>query len=142
MLQKNPKAFKTIYLCKKFELKKKAHDSIVWDEEQREYIARLLPYASEASGPIIKVPNVDAFKQKGVKKVSKHFKTELEELKAKIKDLVRTASDTQKVYSAKFKFEPLVGETYFLYKGEKEDYLTIVILQMMKLSSPNLLIYT
>ena len=126
MLQKNPKAFKTIYLCKKFELKKKAHDSIVWDEEQREYIARLLPYASEASGPIIKVPNVDAFKQKGVKKVSKHFKTELEELKAKIKDFVRTASDTQKVYSAKFKFEPLVGETYFLYEGEKEDYLSLI----------------
>ena len=126
MLQKNPKAFKTIYLCKKFELKKKTHDNIVWDEEQREYIARLLPYASEASGPIIKVPNVDAFKQKGVKKVSKQFKTELEELKGKIKDFVRTASDTQKVYSAKFKFEPLVGETYFLYKGEKEDYLSLI----------------
>ena len=126
MLQKNPKAFKTIYLCKKFELKKKTHDSIVWDEEQREYIARLLPYASEASGPIIKVPNVDDFKQKGVKKFSKHFKTELEELKGKIKDFVRTASDTQKVYSAKFKFEPLVGETYFLYKGEKEDFLSLI----------------
>ena len=126
MLTRNTKGFKTIYLCKKFELKKKTSDNIVWDEEQREYIARLLPYASEATGPIIKVPNVDAFKQKGVKKVSKQFQTELEELKGKIKDFVRTASDTQKVYTAKFKFEPLVGETYFLYRGEKEDYLSLI----------------
>ena len=45
--------------------------------------------------------------------------------KGKIKDFVRTASDTQKVYLAKFKFEPLVGETYFL-QGEKEDYLSLI----------------
>ena len=123
---KNPKGFKTLYLCKKFELKKKKPDSVVWDEEQQEYIARLLPYASQASGPVIKIPNVDAFKQKGVEKVSKQFQSELEELKGKIKDFVKTASDTQKVYTAKFKFEPLVGETYFLYEGEQEDYLSLI----------------
>lgn len=123
---KNPKGFKTLYLCKKFELKKKKPDSVVWDEEQEEYIARLLPYASQSSGPVIKVPNVDAFKQKGVEKVSKQFQSELEELKGKIKDFVKTASDTQKVYTAKFKFEPLVGETYFLYEGEQEDYLSLI----------------
>ena len=94
---KNPQDFKTLYLCKKFELKKKKPDSVVWDEEQQEYIARLLPYASQASGPVIKIPNVDAFKQKGVEKVSKQFQSELEELKGKIKDFVKTASDTQKV---------------------------------------------
>ena len=123
---KNPKSFKTLYLCKKFELKKKKPDSVVWDEEQEEYIARLLPYASQSSGPVIKVPNVDAFKQKGVEKVSKQFQSELEELKGKIKDFVKTASDTQKVYTAKFKFEPLVGETYFLYEGDQEDYLSLI----------------
>lgn len=112
--------------AKRIELKKKKPDSVVWDEEQEEYVARLLPYASQTSGPIIKIPNVDAFKQKGVEKVSKQFQTELEELKDKIKDFVKTASDTQKVYTAKFKFEPLVGETYFLYEGEKEDYLSLI----------------
>ena len=129
---KNPKGFKTLYLCKKFELKKKKPDSVVWDEEQQEYIARLLPYASQASGPVIKIPNVDAFKQKGVEKVSKQFQTELEELKDKIKDFVKTASDTQKVYTAKFKFEPLVGETYFLYEGEQEDYLSLIAPEQWK----------
>jgi len=107
-------------------LKRKKPDQIVWDEEQEEYIARLLPYAAQASGPVIKIPNVDSFKQKGVEKVSKQLQTELEELQSKIKDFVKSASDTQKVYTAKFKFEPLVGETYFLYEGEGEDYLSLI----------------
>lgn len=107
-------------------MKSKKPDQIVWNEEQEEYIARLLPYAAQASGPVIKIPNVDSFKQKGVEKVSKQLQTELEELQSKIKDFVKSASDTQKVYTAKFKFEPLVGETYFLYEGEGEDYLSLI----------------
>lgn len=107
-------------------MKSKKPGQIVWDEEQGEYIARLLPYAAQASGPVIKIPNIDSFKQKGVEKVSKQLQTELEELQSKIKDFVKSASDTQKVYTAKFKFEPLVGETYFLYEGEGEDYLSLI----------------
>ena len=44
----------------------------------------------------------------------------------KIHCMVFRDVDTQKVYSAKFKFEPLVGETYFLYQGEKEEYLSLI----------------
>ena len=111
---------------KKIELKKKKPDQVVWDQEQQDYIARLLPYATQANGPVIKIPNVDAFKQKGVEKVSKQLQIELEELQNKIKNFVKSASDTQKVYTAKFKFEPLVGEVYFLYQGEKEEYLSLI----------------
>jgi hypothetical protein len=107
-------------------LKKKKPDQVVWDQEQEDYIARLLPYATQANGPVIKIPNVDAFKQKGVEKVSKQLQTELDELQNKIKNFVKSASDTQKVYTAKFKFEPLVGEVYFLYQGEKEEYLSLI----------------
>lgn len=107
-------------------MKKKKPDQVVWDQEQEDYISRLLPYATQAIGPVIKIPNVDAFKQKGVEKVSKQLQTELEELQNKIKNFVKSASDTQKVYTAKFKFEPLVGEVYFLYQGEKEEYLSLI----------------
>tara|TARA_Y200000002_G_scaffold101502_1_gene82335 strand:- start:176 stop:589 length:414 start_codon:yes stop_codon:yes gene_type:complete len=111
---------------KKNELKSKKPDQVVWDDDQKKYIARLLPFAAQTSGPVIKVPNVDAFKQKGVEKVSKQLQTELEELQNKIKDFVKSANDTQKVYAAKFKFEPLVGETYFLYEGKKDRYLSLI----------------
>ena len=49
-------------------MKKNKPDSVVWDDTQENYIAKLLPYASNISGPIIEVPNVDAFKKKGVDK--------------------------------------------------------------------------
>jgi vacuolar-type H+-ATPase subunit I/STV1 len=116
----------TSYLYKKIVLKKKKPDAIVWDEEHETYFAKLLPYASSLSGPIIEVPNVDAFKKKGVDKVSKQFQAELSELQQKIKSFVSLAADTQQVYSAHFKFEPIVGETYHLYQGKNQTFLSLI----------------
>ena len=107
-------------------LKEKKPDAVVWDETHESYIAKLLPYASSISGPIIEVPNVDAFKKKGVDKVSKQFQAELDDLQQKIKSFVSLAADTQKVYAAHFKFEPIVGETYHLYQGNKENFLSLI----------------
>jgi len=91
----------------------KKPDGVAWDEENEVYIAKLLPYATTNSSPVISIPNVDAFKQKGVEKVSKQF--------------VSLAADTQKVYSAKFKFEPVVGESYHLYAGKDgENFLSLI----------------
>lgn len=105
----------------------KKPDSIAWDNESEEYIAKLLPYATSNSSPVIHVPNVDAFKKKGVDKVSKQFQAELEDLQNKIKSFVSLASDTQRVYSARFKFEPIVGESYHLYNGKDgESFLSLI----------------
>ena len=95
-------------------MKKKKPDAVVWDETEEKYLAKLLPYASNLSGPIIEVPNIDAFKKKGVDKVSKQFQTEFQELQSQIKSFVSRAAETQKVYQADFKFEPLGGEIYHL----------------------------
>ena len=110
---------------KKIVLKKKP-DSVVWDEASDSYVAKLLPYASSVSGPLIEVPNVDAFKRKGVEKASKILSAELEELQQRIKDFVTEAGNTQRVYAATYKFEPVVGETYHLYEGESGDFLSII----------------
>lgn len=89
-------------------------------------MAKLLPYASSVSGPLIEVPNVDAFKRKGVEKASKILHAELEELQERIKHFVAEASNTQRVYAANYKFEPIVGETYHLYEGDTGDFLSII----------------
>ena len=89
-------------------MKKKKPDSVVWDENNEFYFAKILPYSSSLSGPIIKVPNVDAFKKKGVDKVSKLFQAELSDLQSEIK------------------FEPIVGETYYLYEGENKNFLSLI----------------
>lgn len=105
----------------------KKPDGVAWDEESQSYIAKLLPYATSNSSPVIHVPNVDAFKKKGVDKVSKQFQAEFEDLQSKIKAFVNLASDTQQVYSAKFKFEPIVGERYHLYEGKGgEQFLSLI----------------
>ena len=99
---------------------------MVWDETHETYFAKLLPYASSLSGPIIEVPNVDTFKKKGVDKVSKQFQAELTDLQEKIKSFVSLAADTQQVYNAHFKFEPIVGETYYLYQGLNNTFLSLI----------------
>ena len=99
---------------------------MIWDETHETYFAKLLPYASSLSGPIIEVPNVDAFKKKGVDKVSKQFQAELTDLQEKIKSFVSLAADTQQVYNAHFKFEPIVGETYYLYQGLNNTFLSLI----------------
>lgn len=105
----------------------KKPDRVAWDEKREAYISKLLPYATSNSSPVIHVPNVDAFKKKGVDKVTQQFQAELEDLQHKIKSFVDLASDTQMVYSAKFKFEPLVGETYHLYRDKKgENFLSLI----------------
>ena len=107
-------------------MKEKKSDTIAWDENHETYFAKLLPYATSPNGPIIEVPNVDSFKKKGIDKVSKQFQAELTDLQKKIKSFVSEAADTQKVYSANFKFEPVVGESYFLYQGEKNTFLSLI----------------
>lgn len=105
---------------------KKKPDSVVWEEDSDSYVAKLLPYASSVSGPLIQVPNVDAFKRKGVEKASKILSAELEELQSRIKAFVTEANNTQRVYAAAYKFEPIVGETYHLYEGTSGDFLSII----------------
>ncbi len=61
----------------------KKPDSVAWDEESKEYIAKLLPYAISNNSPVINIPNVDSFKKKGVDKVSKQFQAELTDLQEK-----------------------------------------------------------
>ena len=67
---------------------KKKPDSVVWDEATNAFVAKLLPYASSVSGPLIDIPNVDAFKRKGVEKASKILNAELEELHGPSADVV------------------------------------------------------
>ena len=105
----------------------KKPDGVAWSDEEQTYISKLLPYATSTSGPVIQVPNVDAFKKKGVDKVSKQFQAELDDLQNKIKSFVTLAGDTQQVYSAKFKFEPIVGESYHLYVGDDgQNFLSLI----------------
>jgi len=107
-------------------LKKKKPDSVAWDETTENYVSKILPYATSVSGPVIDVPNVNAFKKKGVEKASAVLQAEWNELQEKIKTFATQARHTQQVYNADFKFEPVVGEVYYLYEGKENAFLSLI----------------
>lgn len=78
----------------------------------------LLPYASNVGAPTIRPDNVDVWKQRSIHKVNKQLSTKFEELKQEYRKLVEEFQWNELVYTAKFSYEPIIGETYHLYIGK------------------------
>lgn len=97
--------------------KKKYPDQVVYDEE-RGFYAAILPYATNVGAPAIITEDVDSWKQRGVNKVNKQLQTKFEELKAEFQQMIDEFRWNELVYSSKFSFEPVIGETYHLYVGD------------------------
>jgi hypothetical protein len=110
--------------------KKRYPDSIVWDEENQKFHANILPYASSLSGPKIEIVDVDLFKQQGLNKLQKIFKSEFEEIVDKYNKLVDEVNLNDMIYGSQYSFEPIVGEIYHLYYGKNEE-------RFLSLISPN-----
>ena len=92
----------------------KKPDNVVWDEEKGFYQS-LTPYGTNVSAPTIDIPNVGGFKRTGVDRAKKNLSAKLNELKKEYEKLIEQASITEMVYSSRFSFEPIVGNTYHLY---------------------------
>jgi len=58
-------------------------------------------------------------KSKDIKKVERSFKSELNKIKEGVEEVYRIGLDNGMVYESEFNFEPLIGESYYLY--ERED---------------------
>lgn len=110
-------------------MKKKSRypDHIVWDEENEKFHANILPYASNISGPKIEIEDIDLFRQKGVDKLQKLFKTEFEEIVEKYNKLIDEVNLNDTIYNSKYSFEPVVGNIYHLYYGnDGEKFLSLI----------------
>lgn len=105
----------------------KKPDQVVYDEESGTYNAALLPYASGVGAPKITTPDITSWKQNNINKVNHEIKSQFDQLKAQYDAMVQQYEDNQLVYGARFSFEPIVGETYHLYKDRKGDPFLSVI---------------
>jgi len=94
----------------------KKPDNVVYSEKDG-YNASLLPYTTNVGAPAIQTEDVDLWKQRGVNKVNKQLETKFNELKEEYQRLVDEFRWNELVYTAKFGFEPVIGETYHLYVG-------------------------
>ncbi len=107
--------------------KAKKPDQVVFDEEQQSYDASLKPYATNVGAPAIQVEDVTAWKKRNIHKANKQLKTKYLEIKAQYDAMIEELEYNNLVYSARFNFEPIVGETYHLYSDKKEQpFLSII----------------
>lgn len=106
--------------------KNKVPDLVVWDEE-RGYYSKSLTYGTDHSAPAIKLDDVDGWKKNAVVKVNHQFKTRYEELLEEAQKLIDEYNWNETVYTAKYSFIPIVGQTYHLYiKKDETLFLSLV----------------
>jgi hypothetical protein len=86
----------------------------------------LLPYGSNIGAPSIKIDNVGGWKKSNVFKVNKELNTRFEELKNQYQRLIEEYEWNQLVYSAHYNFEPIIGETYHLYRNNDKIFLSLI----------------
>jgi len=87
----------------------------------------LLPYGSNVGAPSIRIEDVEGWKQNNALKVNKQFQTQFEELKKEYQKLIREFKYNELIYSAKYNFEPIIGEPYYLYYDKKGDIFLSLI---------------
>ena len=105
----------------------KKPDQVVFNEETQQYDAALKPYATGVGAPKITTPDTTAWKNRNIDKVNKQVKARYDELKAQFDALMSQFEYNNLVYQAKFSFEPVVGETYQLYRNKNgQPFLSII----------------
>jgi hypothetical protein len=107
-------------------MKKKVPDLVVYDEEKG-YYQRSLTYGTDHGAPAIKLDDVGGWKDSQIQLANKEFKSRYEELKEEFKKLIDEVNDNELVYSAKYSFIPVMGETYHLYdKGDGTTFMSLI----------------
>ena len=102
-------------------------DNVAWNDQEKKWVANILPYASNVGAPVIKPENINSWRKKGVTKVNHHLETKFLELKDEYNKLVEEFKWNDLVYNAKFNFEPVIGEIYHLYAGKNnENFLSLI----------------
>ena len=105
----------------------KKPDLVVFDKETQQYDAAIKPYGTGASSPVIKPLNTATWRNDGVDRVNKQFKSKFDELKKEYEAMMEQFEYNDLVYNAKFNFEPIIGEVYYLYNDKNEEsFLSII----------------
>ena len=107
--------------------KAKKLDQIVFNDATQRYDAYLKPYATNVGAPAIQVTDNSSWKTRNIHKANKQIKAKYLELKAEYEKMMTSLEYNTLVYNARYTFEPLVGETYHLYRDKKEQpFLSII----------------
>ncbi|MBR9846059.1 MAG: DUF2452 domain-containing protein [Algicola sp.] len=105
----------------------KKPDQVVFNEDTKKYDAALKPYATNLGAPAIEITDTTTWKNKNIYKANKQIQAKYLELKAEYDKMMQELEYNNLVYNARFNFEPIIGETYHLYKDKNsEPFLSII----------------
>jgi len=99
-------------------MKSKKPDNVVFDEDQERYDASVKPYGTDLAAPAIHFEDLGPWKRRGVSKVNATFSAEFQQLSEQYEELKARAEYNELVYASRFSFEPVVGNTYYLYRDK------------------------
>ncbi|MDA9343630.1 DUF2452 domain-containing protein [Algibacter sp.] len=105
----------------------KKPDNVVYNIETQKYDASLKPYATNVGAPVITSTDTTAWKNRSINKLNHKVQTRYNEIKVQYEKLMQEFEYNNLIYSAKFSFEPIIGDTYHLYKrANDETFLSII----------------
>ena len=106
---------------------KKKPDLVAWDKE-RGYYSRELTYGTNIGAPVIKLEEVNSWRQIKVHDVNNQFRAKYEELKAEAEKLINDYNWNELIYNkTQYSFLPVVGHTYHLYVRPDETLFLSII---------------
>ena len=105
-------------------MKKKYPDAVVYNTKTGEFDAKNKPYPTSVNAPSFKPIKVD----KGDSiKANKYFESRMAEIKEEYKKLVDEYNWTSLVYESTYNFQPIVGESYYLYQNTNKNLFLSLI---------------
>ena len=94
----------------------------------------VLPYSSSVSGAVIRPTQEGVIRNKALKAMEEQTNMQLLQIRQQIELLSIQARTIQKrkelsmiIYDAKISFEPVIGETYYLYQNDDDTHLVSLV---------------
>lgn len=107
--------------------KGKKPDQVVYNEDTERYDASLKPYATNIGAPSIHVTDVSSWKERNVNKANKQIQARYQELKAQYDKMIEELEYNTLVYNARYNFEPIIGDTYHLYRDKNSELFLSIL---------------
>ena len=102
-------------------------DAVVFNSLIGKYDASLKEYPTNVGAPVIEVLNTVAWKNKNLQSVNAQLDAKFNDLKHQLTIFKSLYESNQRVYNAKFSFEPIVGNVYHLYiNSNGTEFLSIL----------------
>jgi hypothetical protein len=98
---------------------KKIPDSYVPDR-------KLKSYPTEIGSQKFSPDDITLFKIEKTNKLKHHYTSKFEEIQKEYQKLMEEISINERLYLAKHNFEPIPGQSYFLYQKENTEFLSII----------------